>query len=116
MIHHQAAYPSWLNIGELAIAGSLIEVGFIYAGLSKDFYIDRQLYLATYHGWDFYSSKNEVVLDAVCKEALYLYPLDVENVSAFSVLKRAKSAIEIQIMKQPSKSQLTTFKSLFKPV
>ncbi len=77
MIHHQAAYLSWLNIGELA--------------------------------------KNEVVLDAVCKEALYLYPLDVENVSAFSVLRKAKSAIEIQIMNL-SKSQLTAFKRLLNAV
>ena len=61
MIHCQAAYPSWLNIGELSIAGSLIEVGFIYAGLAKEFDIDENFYLTTYYGWDFYSSKNEVV-------------------------------------------------------
>ena len=116
MIHCQAIYPSWFNIGDLAIASALIEIGFCYGGWAKDFYIDRSLHLLSIANWSFYSSKGEIVLDAVCHEALYFYSLDVEDKSAAEVLKRAKLAIAKTIIRQSSFSKFELLKRAFKAV
>jgi len=86
--------PGWLSIGDLAIASALMDIGFVYGGLAKDFHVEVDRHLGNYQGWNFYGSKNEIVLDAVCKEALFLYALDLEDISVAFGLEQALSAIK----------------------
>ena len=113
MIHCQAIYPSWLSIGDLAIGAALQEIGFCYGGLAKDFHVDYSRHLWTIQGWSFYSSEKEIVLDAVCSEALYLYALDVEDVSTAAVMRKARVRVNRTIVKMPQPQELKKYSRLF---
>lgn len=115
MIHCQAIYPSWLSIGDLAIGAVLQEIGFCYAGLAKDFHVDYSRKLWNFENWSFYSSKGEIVLDAICFEALYLYALDIEDESAATVMRKVRAAVNRIIAKMPQPQELQQYERLFSP-
>lgn len=81
------------NSQQLIIGNILQKIGFCYGEEANLFQVNKDLYLETYCGWDFYSSKNEIVLDAICDNILYFYPLDIENVKAKDILNLAKNTI-----------------------
>lgn len=81
------------NSRSLIIANILEKIRFCYGGAADSFQVNKDLYLDTCYDWHFYASKNEIVLDAICDNVLYFYPLDVEDARAEDILKLAKNAI-----------------------
>lgn len=85
------------NFQHLIVANILQKIGFCY-GVETDFFqVNKDFYLETYYGWDFYSSKNEMVLDAICDNIVYFYPLDINDAKAQDILQIVKNAIAKQL-------------------
>lgn len=79
------------------IAQILQEIGFSYPLEVDCFQVNKQYYLESYYGWHFYTSKDETVLDAIYDNILHFYPLEVENITAKSIMEIVKIEIKKRI-------------------
>ena len=97
--------PSWLTPDELEQAQALIDLGFGYLGLSKNYSTFEEWEvkpLATVGGWKIGFSSGECGIDVIFKDALFFYWLE-EKDQALKIVKQAKKAIQQVIKEQNSR-------------
>jgi len=76
--------PSWLSPKNLYVAQNLVTKDFHYSGVSDDFCTGY-----------FSFSYGEMVLEAVCDEALFCFDLESSEMKSGEVLEYAKSLISL---------------------
>jgi hypothetical protein len=85
--------PSWLSPKNLYVAQNLVTKDFHYSGVSDDFCTGY--FLERLEDWDLSFSYGEMVLEAVCDEALFCLDLESSEMKSGEILEYAKSLISL---------------------
>jgi hypothetical protein len=85
--------PSWLSPQNLYVAENLVTKDFHYCGMSDDFCLGR--FLEALGDWYLYFSYGEMLLLAVCDEALFAFELEFLGMESDKALEHAKSLISL---------------------